>query len=323
MARLRGLGGATGTTRRLPARARGPDGAARGRRACLRALRRRLRPPSPRHPAGALGRPAAVLHDRRRSPGGRPRRLAVRRARRRPGPERAPAGHVLPDGHRGVRGVQGPPRPARPAQPGRAGPTAAARRGPAPPAGPPAPRDVDGLRVPARRRRPHHGRPPLRRGRQVPRGHVRRGRLHVPVLPGDARREGLHPGPCARAPGDGERHARHARLVLARGGRGARPVPGLQGVLERLPGGRRHGAVQVRGAPPAVRRTAATRRSLRARLVAEVDPPGHERSRSRAGGQHRPPRTAVGAARARRGRHGPAPPDGHVRRDAVPHLVGA
>jgi hypothetical protein len=76
----------------------------------------------------------------------------------------------------------------------------------------------------------------------VPGGQRGGGRLHVPLVPGHEGREGLHPGPCPCAPGDGQRLARLARLVLPRGARGARPLPVLQGVLLGLPGRRGHGA---------------------------------------------------------------------------------
>ena len=62
-------------------------------RAALRALRRRLHPCPDRLPAGPAGRRpghAPVPH-RRGAPGHRARRVAVRRARRRPGPQRAAA----------------------------------------------------------------------------------------------------------------------------------------------------------------------------------------------------------------------------------------
>src|SRR5699024_4637351 len=60
---------------------------------------------------------------------------------------------------------------------------------------------------------------------------------------------------------------RHAGLGRARGPRRARPVPVVQGLLERLPRGRRHGAVQVRGAAPDLPRAAAPGEPLRARLA--------------------------------------------------------
>ena len=154
---------------------------------------------------------------------------------------------------------------------------------------------------------------PLRRRRQVPGGQHRDRRVHVPVVPGDEGREGLDPRPRARAAGDGERHARLRRLVVARGARLARPVPVLQGVLVGLPRGRRHGSVQVRGAAPYIPREAAADVALRARLAAPLGPADHRRPRSgrahERGARHPPGRQGG----ARRRRHGHAPPDGHVR----------
>ena len=94
LAGVRGLGGAAGAARRLPARARGAHGVAPRGRPGVRALRRRLRAPAPRHPARAVGQPAARVHGGRRRAGGLARRLAVRRARRRPRALRAALGHV-------------------------------------------------------------------------------------------------------------------------------------------------------------------------------------------------------------------------------------
>ena len=64
--------------------------------------------------------------------------------------------------------------------------------------------------------------------------------------------------------------ARPAALALARGARGAGPVPGVQGLRERLPGRRRHGHVQGGGAPPDVPGPAATAVALRPRPAADV-----------------------------------------------------
>ena len=67
-------------------------------------------------------------------------------ARRRPGPQRAAAGHVLTRGADRVQRVQAPAGPGRPAQPWCAGPPPAARRRPAPPGRRPA-APPGGLRV--------------------------------------------------------------------------------------------------------------------------------------------------------------------------------
>ena len=60
------------------------------------------------------------------------------------------------------------------------------------------------------------------------------------------------------------------RLVRSRGARVARPVPVLQGLRQRLPGRRRHGAVQVGGAVPHLPRQAAARQPLHARPAAAL-----------------------------------------------------
>ena len=185
----------------LPARLRRAAHRVRARRAAVRALRRRLRARADRLPADQPGRLRRLPALRR---AGRDRRRVVRRvdvgrARRRPGARRAAAGDVLPCRDRAVRPGQGRVRPRQPAQPGRA------RR--------PGPRG----RRPADRRA---GRPPaagqpalLRRGaqvlrrRQVPGEHDRRAGRDVPLVPGDAGGEGLHPGPRPRPAGAGQRHA--------------------------------------------------------------------------------------------------------------------
>ena len=111
-----------------------------------------------------------------------------------------------------VKRLLRPRRPAQPRRPGRPRPRrrrparlAATLREPRRPA--PAPR---------RRRRRRRGAPVHRRG-QVPGRQHRRRRGHVPVLPGHAGREGLHPRPRPGAAGDGRRRARHRRLAPPRG----------------------------------------------------------------------------------------------------------
>ena len=81
-----------------------------------------------------------------------------------------------------------------------------ARRGPAGSRGPLAAQRPR-FRVPRRPRGFRRRRAPLRGGRQVPRGHDRRRRRDVPVVPGYPRREGLHQGPRPGAAGAGERVA--------------------------------------------------------------------------------------------------------------------
>ena len=67
------------------------------------------------------------------------------------------------------------------------------------------------------------------------------------------------------------------RLAGARGARGARPVPVLQGLRVGLPGRRRHGHLQGRGAAPALPAPAASAVALRAGLAAAL---GAARSRA-------------------------------------------
>ncbi len=130
-------------------------------------------------------------------------------------------------------------------------------------------------------------RAPLHRRRQVPRRPVRQRRLHVPVVPGDQGREGLHPRPRARPAGDGERLCAAAGLGVAGGARGARPVPVVQGLRQRLPHRHRHGHVQVRGAVPDLPRTRPSAAALPARPAAALGPA--RRRRRRAGQRHRSP----------------------------------
>ncbi len=153
--------------RRLPARVRGRCWPTTGLTGTpVRPLRRRLRA-HPDHVPAARGRRCRrvprVPHRRGRAR--RPlRRFAVRRTRRRPGPQRAAAADVLAGRAGRVRRREGRVRPGRRAQPRRAGP----------------PRPVDatcGSRPPAaaaagsafalrrRRRRLHQRRAPLHRRR--------------------------------------------------------------------------------------------------------------------------------------------------------------
>ena len=250
---LRGLGRAARAAGRLPARARGADGRLTGvdglayghfGDGCVH-----LRIDIPLERSG--DRCARSCSDA--AP------LVARTAARCPvsTATAAPARELLPVMYSpaaidAVRRVQGPVRPARPAQPRCAGAPRPARRGPAPPAGRAAPR-ATGAASPSRTTR---GDLTTAVHRCVGVGKCRADnqrdrRLHVPVLPGDQGREGLHPRPRARAAGDGERHPGRRRLV-------ARPrctsrstcACPARPVLVGLPRRRRHGAVQVRGAAP-------------------------------------------------------------------------
>ena len=197
------------------------------------------------------GRAVPRLPDRVRAPAARARRLAVRRARRRPGPLGAAAADV----RRGVA-ARSSARSRRSATPTTCSTPAsrrpgAVRRRPAP--GPAASRGQRRAAAHPRRRLPRRRGAPLHRRRQV-RGPGDQ-RRDVPVVPRDPRREGLHPRPVPGAAGGARRRAgRRARRPG--GARGARPLPGLQGLRVRLPDRRGHGDVQGRGAAPEVRRPA-------------------------------------------------------------------
>ena len=305
---------------RLPARTRGAYGRPRGRRPALRALRRRLRARSVRLPAPRPAVRAAGVHAGRGPAGRLLRRVDVRRARGRPGPRRAPPGHVLDDGDRPVRRGEAAVRPGQPAQPGRDRRSGPARRRPAGAARPAAaarPR----VRLRSRRRRLLVRRAPLHRRREMPGRQHRLGRRDVPVLPGDEGREGLHQGPRAGAAGARQRLAGLVGLAVARGGGGARPLPVLQGLLNRLPGRGGHGHLQGRGALPAVPGQAPARVALRARLAA---PLGGADVAPTVDGEPRQRRPAV-RARGRPGqalrRHRRAPGPARVRDPELPPLV--
>ena len=146
-------------------------------------------------------------------------------------------------------------------------------------------------------------------------------RRDVPVLPGDPRGEGLHPRPRPGAPG-GHRRLAGQRVRRPRGRRGARPLPGLQGMRVGLPDRRGHGDLQGRGALPAVRRPGRHRAPAAqpppAGSAPEVGRPGRPDG---AGGE---PDDAARPGRPRRSRHRrhrPAPlaPDVRPRRRCGSH----
>ena len=209
-------------------------------------------------------------------------------------------------------------RPGQPAQPGRAGrPGAAGRR----PAGAAGPADADrGSASPT----PHDGgdlSTAVHRCTGV--GKCRAdttgsGRGDVPVVPGHAGREGLHPRPGPRPAGAGERHAGQAASGSAEVARGAGPVPVLQGLLVGLPGRGGHGHLQGRGAVPAVPPPAAPARPLRAGLAAPLGPAGRPRAGA---GQRRPAPAGAGRGGQAAGRHRPPPPAAAVRPAQLPRLV--
>ena len=259
-----GRGGAAGGPRRLPPRLPPAPPATRLRLHPLRPLRRRLRPHADRlRPGDAAG--AARLPRLRRGGGGPrppPRRVALRRARRRPVARRAAAEDVRPRAGRGLPRVQGDLGPRRQDEP-RQG------RGPLPPRREPPPRHElqagaapHPLPLPRRRRQPRPRHPALRRGRRVPEAPRRH---DVPELHGDRRGDALDARPRAPALRDAAR--RDARRRLARPARqgGARPLPRLQGVQDRVPGQRRHGELQGGVPLPLLRAPAAAALGLRLR----------------------------------------------------------
>ena len=301
--RLGGRRRPTGASRRLPPRLRRPAGRTRAGRAAVRALRRRLRARPDRLPAD-LGRRSRDLPQLRRAGGhaGRElRRVHVGRARRRAGAFRPAAGDVLPRRAVTVRPGQGGVRPGQPAQPRGARRPPAGRRGPARRAAWSA--GCDPLR---------RGGAPLLRGGQVPGEHDPGARGDVPVVPGDARGEGLHPRSGPGAAGDDQRRPGR-RLAVAGRARGARPVPVLQGLRPGLPDRDRHRRVQGAGAGPQLSGPVAAAEPLRPRLAAALGPADHPVPTAVDPGQllHRDSRAAASRPLERRG--GPAPVDAAVR----------
>ncbi len=126
-----------------------------------------------------------------------------------------------------------------------------------------------GFRYAAGRRRPDQRRAPLHRDRALRGRRHRRRRGDVPVLAGHPGREGHHQGAQPGAPGGGQRHP-GPRPGLTRGPRGARPLPGLQGLRLRLPDRGRHGHLQGRGPPPDLPGPPPPRRPLQPRLAAPL-----------------------------------------------------
>ena len=204
--------------RRLPARLRRAAGRARAARRAVRPLRRRLRARADRLPVRhAARRPTRLpgLPRGRRPAGRRLRRLAVRRARRRPGPQRAAAADVLPRRRsrcsRGQGGCSTRTTCSTPAcsSPGavrrrhpRRGGAAACRTGSRWPTG-----TTAATSPPAVHRCTGVGK--CRADLQPPAG-------HVPVLPGHPRGEGHHPRPGPGAAGDARARRTGARTGARR-----------------------------------------------------------------------------------------------------------
>ena len=219
----------------------------------------------------------------RERPRARARRLAVRGARRRPVARGAAAEDVRRRARPRVRGVQVDLGSRLEDEPGQGRPAVPRRREP------PAGRQLRAVaaegqvRLPARPRRLRARDRPLCRRRQVP--HAQRGRRHVPVVHGDARGDALDPRPHASPLRDARRRGHHRRLAVGRGDGGARPLPRVQGLHERLPGQRRHAHLQGGVPPPPL----------------EAQAPPAPRLRVRADRPGRPARVA--GARARQLRH--------------------
>ena len=140
---------------------------------------------------------------------------------------------------------------------------------------------------------------------------------HVPVVPGHPGREGLHPRPIARAAGTRERHAGQG-LPLGGGGRVARLVLVVQGLLVGLPGRGGHGDLQGRGAVPAVPAPAASAGPLLAGLAAPLGSAGLARAGT---GERRAAQPGAGRPGQAAGRNRRPPPAAAVRRAELPRVV--
>ena len=89
----------------------------------------------------------------------------------------------------------------------------------------------------------------------------------VPLVHGDSRGGALHPRPGERAGGTLSPAGPAERARRRPAAPGARPLPGVQGVQERVPSGRRHGVPEKRVSLPL---PGPARRALRRRLFAAV-----------------------------------------------------
>ena len=149
---------------------------------------------------------------------------------------RARAGRGVPR----VQGDLGPRQQDEPAQGGR--PVPAGREPPAGAALPPA-AGRDALQVPRRPWQLLVRDRALRRRRRVPQGGERH---HVPELHGDQGGDALDAGPRPPAVRDVPAGPDEGALEGRAGSRGARPLPGVQGVPHRVPDERGHGHLQGR-----------------------------------------------------------------------------
>ena len=217
-----------------------------------------------------------VVRRRRRAAGRAGTAARCRRARRRPGAQRAARLHVLARGPRRLRRGQGHLRPGQRAQSRRAGRSGAARRRPAGADGPPDPHaaSVSPIRTTAATCPPPCTAAPASAS-AGPTPPPAAGSCARPTwLPGTRRT----PPAAARASCRSSRTAPGQGLRLAGGSRGAGAVPVVQGLLVGLPGRRGHGDLQGRGAVPALPAAAASAGSLRAGLAAPLGRPGRPRA---------------------------------------------
>ena len=115
------------------------------------------------------------------------------------------------------------------------------------------------------------------RGRgRMPQGERRR---HVPQLSRHRRRAALHPRPRPPAVGDAGRRPARGRLPERSRARGARPLPQLQGLQDRVPGAGGHGRLQVRVPGPALQGPPASAASLHLRLRRQAGAVGFAHAR--------------------------------------------
>src|ERR1035437_7687940 len=96
----------------------------------------------------------------------------------------------------------------------------------------------------------------------------------VSLLPRDPRGEGLHSRPRTSTTGDARAQQPRPRMAGTGGARGARSVPGLQRLFERLPYGSGHGLLQGRGPAPVLPRPPTTPFALHPGQAPTVGRPG-------------------------------------------------
>ena len=322
-----GLGGRRRPAReagRLPARLHRPDARAGRGRAAVRPLRRRVRARAPGPAAGDPGRDRAVAGVPRglRRPGGRLRRVALRRARRRAGPL-------------GAAGRACTPRRSSTCS-GRSRPSSTPRTTSTPASSSTPPRSTPTCAGPYARRTPARGgfaftedggdfATAVHRCTGV--GKCRAdtsaaGGFMCPSYQATKDEKDVTRGRARVLAGADQRLARPG-LELPGRHRLPRPVPVVQGLLGRLPRRGGHGQVQVRGPLPRLQGQAPPAQPLPPGPAAPLDPDAHRRPAAGEAGQHRAQGPAAGAGRALGRRHGHPPPRGHLRRGALLHLVEA